>query len=292
MEVEPNQKGMITVTKTADLVVMRYQDLERRVWGDETTGRLVDWFYADDADLNLNIVGMPPNGSALESPGNPTIFGADELFYVIEGTMVQSNPVTGEVFVVKPGEAIFFRKDTWHYQWNYSNTKLRMLEFFQPSPKAGTGGAYARAQPPREGPPKQGQDELLGNWPMARDEPREKTAWMIHEHDVLWRMEGKQRGREMLVGILASTEHMTVGKMSFLAGQRSGSYQHEGEKIVFVESGTLHIELTGTKRWIELNAWDGARIPSGMPHSFYNMGTDPTTCLFSVAPTYAPGCID
>ncbi len=127
---------MITVTKPAEPVVMRYQDLERRVWGDETTGRLVDWFYADDAELNLNIVGMPPNGVSAESPANPTIFGADELFYVIEGTMVQSNPVTGEVFVVKPGEAIFFRKDTWHYQWNYSNTQLRMLEFFQPAPKS------------------------------------------------------------------------------------------------------------------------------------------------------------
>lgn len=275
----------------AQPVVMRYRDLERRTWGDEQTGRLADWFYADDAELNLNIVGMPANGSAVASPANPTVFGADELFYVLEGTMVQSNPVTGEVFVVKPGEAIFFRKDTWHFQWNYSNTQLRMLEFFQPSPKTGTGGAYARAQPPLAGPPKQGQDELLGQWPMARDLPREKTTWMIHEHDILWRIEGTVRTREILVGVLASTEHMTVAKMNFLGGHRSCEYVHNGEKVIFVESGTLHVEFPGTKKWVELEAWDGLRIPAGTTHSFYNMSQDPATCLFSVAGDYQPGCI-
>lgn len=271
--------------------VMRYRDLERRVWGDETTGRLCDWFYADDATMNLNIVGMPPNGSAVASPANPTVFGADELFYVLEGTMVQSNPVTGEVFVVKPGEAIFFRKDTWHYQWNYSNTQLRMLEFFQPAPKSGTGGAYARASAPLAGPPKQGRDEVLGNWPMARDEAYEKTTWMIHEHDILWRMEGTERGREMLVGILCSTEHLTAGKMQFLAGQRSGEYLHNADKVIFVESGTLHVEFPGTKKWVELEPWDGLRIPAGTKHSFYNMGDKDTRALFSVAGEYLPGCI-
>jgi mannose-6-phosphate isomerase-like protein (cupin superfamily) len=281
----------MNVEKSVEPVVVRYRDLERRTWGDERTGRLADWFYADDAELNLNIVGMPPNGAALDSPANPTIFGADELFYVLEGMMVQSNPVTGEVYVVKPGEALFFRKDTWHHQWNYSNSQLRMLEFFQPAPKSGTGGKYARSQPPLENPPKQSQDELLGNWPMARDEPSKKTVWMIHEQDVLWRMEGTVRGREILVGILASTENLTAGTMSFLGGQRSCEYAHNGEKIIFVESGNLHVEFPETKKWVELDAFDGVRVPAGVKHSFYNMSSDPAKCVFSVAPDYRPGCI-
>lgn len=271
--------------------VLRYADLERRTWGDEQTGRLSDWFYADDVDLNLNIVGMAPQGAALNSPANPTVFGADELFYVIEGVMVQSNPVTGEVFVINPGEAIFFRKDTWHFQWNYSNSQLRMLEFFQPAPKAGTGGAYARAQPPLAEAPKGGQDELLGNWPMARDLPREQTAWVIRDDNMLWRMEGTVRGREILVGILASTEHLTAGKMRFVGGQRSCDYEHNGEKVIYVETGELHVEFPDTKKWVELGAWDGLRIPAGTRHSFYNMSQDPATCLFSVATDYLPGCI-
>jgi mannose-6-phosphate isomerase-like protein (cupin superfamily) len=273
-------------------VVVRYADLERRTWGDEDTGRLYDWFYADNVRLNLNIVGMAPGGAALHSEQNHTIFGADELFYVLEGKMVQANPVTGEVMVIRPGEATFFRKDTWHHQWNYSNHQLRMLEFFQPSPKTGTGGAYARTKENLLAPPRRGRDELLGRWPMARDEAdRDQTMWVIREDDILWRMEGGVRGRELLVGILASTEHMTVGKIEFLGGQRSCDYAHEGDKVVFAETGNLHIEFPETRQWVELSAWDGCRIPSGTRHSFSNMSHEPATCVFSVAPGYQPGCL-
>jgi len=183
-------------------VVVRYADLERRTWGDEEAGRLSDWFYADNMRLNLNIVGMAPNGAALHSEQNRSIFGADELFYVLEGKMVQANPVTGEVMVIRPGEATFFRKDTWHHQWNYSNHQLRMLEFFQPPPKAGTGGRYAREKENIEPPFRHGRDDLLGQWPMARaDAAGEQTMWVIREDEILWRMEGGVRGRELLVGL-------------------------------------------------------------------------------------------
>ena len=277
----------------AQPTVMRYVDLERRTWGDEGSGRLSDWFYADDAELNLNIVGMAANGAAVSSPANPTIFGADELFYVLEGRLVQSNPTTGEVLVANAGEGIFFRKDTWHYQWNYSNTQLRMLEFFQPAPKTGTGGAYARASAPLDGPPKQGQDQFLGRWPMGLEErERERTAWVVRDDTILWRMEGATRGREILVGIMASTEHLTAGKIRFLGGQRSCEYQHNGEKVVFVEAGNLHVEFPETKRWVELEAFDGVRIPAGVRHSFYNMSSDYADSLFSVATDYRPGCLE
>lgn len=273
-------------------VVARYRDLERRTWGNEESGRLLDWFYADNVKLNLNIVGMAPNGAALKSPEKPTIFGADELFYVLEGTMVQANPATGEVLVVKPGEATFFRKDTWHHQWNYSNTQLKMLEFFQPAPKAGTGGKYAREKEYLT-ETRHTRDDLLGQWPMAREKfESERTMWHIGEKDILWRMEGSVRGRELLVGIMLSTEHVTVGKMHFLSGQRSSVLTHRGDKVVVVEEGTLQIEFPDTGAWVELETMDGCRIPEGTRHSFYNMSHEAVRCVFSVAPDYLPGCED
>lgn len=274
-------------------VVVRYADLERRTWGDEEAGRLPDWFYADNVRLNLNIVGMAPNGAVLHSPKNPSIFGADELFYVLEGKMVQANPVTGEVLVIKPGEAAFFRKDTWHHQWNYSNHQLRMLEFFQPGPKTGTGGAYARSKENILPPYKHTRDEFLGRWPMAREEAdKGQTMWPVRDADILWRLEGSTRGRELLVGIMASTEHMTVGKIEFLGGQRSSEFVHRGDKVIFLEKGNLHIEFPETRRWVELDAWDGCRIPEGTRHSFYNMSHEPAKAVFCVAPDYLPGCAE
>ena len=57
---------------------------------------------------------------------------------------------------------------------------------------------------------------------MAKAEAtKDQTHWLIREEDILWRLEGGVRGRELLVGIMASTENMTVGKINFLGGQRS-----------------------------------------------------------------------
>jgi len=272
-------------------VVVRYADLERRTWGDEESGRLPDWFYADNVNLSLNIVGMAPNGAVLHSDQNRSIFGADELFYVLEGLLVQTNPATGEVIVAKPGEATFFRKDTWHHQWNYSNSQLRMLEFFQPSPRTGTGSPHARSKENIVPPYRHTRDEFLGRWPMAKAEARkDQTHWLIRGEDILWRLEGGVRGRELLVGIMASTENMTVGKINFLGGQRSSEFVHRGDKVVFLEEGNLHIEFPETRRWVELEPFDGCRIPEGTRHSFYNMSANEARAVFSVAPDYLPGC--
>ena len=168
---------------------------------------------------------------------------ADELFYVLEGMMVQSNPATGEVLVVKPGEATYFRRDTWHHQWNYSNKQLKMLEFFQPSPKTGSGGSYSRAQ---QNITRTGISETTywgsGRWP-AKSSWRSQTMWHIGENDILWRLEGGVRGRELLVGIMLSTEHVTVGTISFLGGRRSSVFNHRGDKVLVLEEGNLHIEF-------------------------------------------------
>ena len=271
--------------------VVRYRDMERRTWGDEESGRLPDWFYADNENLCLNIVGMAPNGAVLHSDKNRSIFGADELFYVLEGLLVQTNPLTGECIVARPGEATFFRKDTWHHQWNYSNSQLRMLEFFQPSPRKGTGTPHAQSKVNITPPYKHGRDEFLGRWPMAKEEAeKNRTHWVIRHEDILWRLEGGERGREILVGIMASTENMTVGKMDFLGGQRSSEFVHRGDKVVFVEEGNLHIEFPETRAWVELFAFDGCRIPEGTRHSFYNMSAEKCRTVFSVAPDYSPAC--
>ena len=257
-------------------------------------GRLSDWFYADNVRLNLNIVGMAPNGAALHSDQNRSIFGADELFYVLEGKMVQANPVTGEVLVIRPGEAAFFRKDTWHHQWNYSNHQLRMLEFFQPSPKTGTGGRYARDQgehrPAVPARPRRSAGPLADGARPSRGANR--PCGSSATTTILWRLEGGVRGRELLVGILASTEHMTVGKIEFLGGQRSCEFTHQGDKVIFVEEGNLHIEFPDTRQWVELDAWDGCRIPEGTRHSFYNMSHERRAACSPSRRTTSPGASD
>jgi mannose-6-phosphate isomerase-like protein (cupin superfamily) len=263
-----------------------YAAAKRTVWGDKVSGHLADWYYIRNERVCVNIFELAAGGSVKHSPDNKAIFGADEVFYVLEGEMIIGNPETGEMHRVLPGEASFFRKDTWHHAFNYSNGPLKALEFFHPSPDLGTGSAYARAKPDLE-TIRYGRDELVGQWPMKRAEAREDaTITVMREADYQWRMEGEDS--PLLVGLLASTEHATIGKMYFLDGQRTDVQTHPGDEFVFVENGVLHVEFPETREWFELGPRDGCHIPGGVEHRYYNPSAERVTAVFVVAPNYLP----
>ncbi len=215
-----------------------------------------------------------------------TIFGADVIYYVMSGAMTIANPQTGEVHRVRTGEAAFFRKDTWHHAFNAGAEPLRVLEYFSPPPSQGTSGAYARTKPLLE-EVKYCAQHALGNWPANRAEiEREFTIRIIRETDRLWTMEGG-RGRETPVGLLVSTEHLTVGQIELLPGQRSDVLSSPGDKSYHLISGQLNVfcpEKTAGERWFELAPQDGFYLPAGTPHQLHNIGEGPVCVMFGVGP--------
>ena len=196
-----------------------YETVTRHLWGDEESGEVADWIYVSSSKIHQLVFGLPPGGAFRHSDNYRTIFAADEVLYVLSGVMVLSNPETGEVHRVGQGEAAFFRRDTWHHAFNFSAEPLRVIEFFAPPPSQGTSGSYAQTKPNLTSP-KYSQDQWLGRWPRAQAQATEDfTIRPVRDEDLLWRLEGAEQ--QLLVGILAATEHLTVGKMQLLAGQRS-----------------------------------------------------------------------
>ena len=264
--------------------LVTYKDARRAVWGDPTTTYLSDWFYVRNERVCVNLFGIPPNTLAGHSPDLKAIFGADEVHYLLQGEMMAANPQTGEVHQVLPGEAIFFRKDTWHHCFNASDEPLVALEFFHPSPELGTGSAYARQKPDLE-EIKYGRDDLVGHWPMEIGNARsEATMWVLREQDYLWRIEGDRS--PLKIGLMCSTEHATIGKMYFLPGQRTDDFSRPGDQVLYVENGSLHVELPDTKEWFELGPMDSFYVPGGRGHRFYNPTQTTVTAVFVVAPDY------
>jgi len=260
----------------------------RHLWGDPVSGEVADWIYVSSGKIHQLIFGLLPGAMFRHSEEYRTIFGADEVLYVLSGMLLLNNPETGEVHRALPGEAIFFRRDTWHHAMNGSTEPLRVLELFAPPPSQGTSGAYARTKPYLTAP-KYTQDQWIGRWPMAREEAmRGFSMQMLRDADMLWRLEGRER--QVLVGILASTEHLTVGKVYLLPGQHTDVQIHGGDESLYLLEGTLHVRLPEHQgaRWCELNPGDGFYIPQGEPHQYYNVSDTPVSLLFGVAPAYAP----
>jgi quercetin dioxygenase-like cupin family protein len=256
------------------------------LWGDKVSGEVADWIYVSSDKIHQLIFGLAPGGAFRHSDSYRTIFAADEVLYVLSGTLVLSNPEMGEVHRLLPGEVVFFRRDTWHHAFNYSTEPLRVLELFAPPPAQGTSGAYARTKPNLT-TPQYTQDQWLGQWPMAQAEVQNhSTIQVLREADFLWRLEGQNQ--QALVGILASTEHLTVGKIHLLPGQQTDVQRHGGDESLYLLEGDLNVRLPENEgsRWFELKSRDGFYIPEGTPHQYYNMSDRPVTLIFGVAPNY------
>jgi mannose-6-phosphate isomerase-like protein (cupin superfamily) len=263
-----------------------YSQVTRHVWGDDDSGRVIDWIYVSSSKIHQLVFSMPFGGNFRHSENHRTIFAADELYYVLSGALVLSNPQTGEIQRLNRGEAAFFRRDTWHHGFNYGTDPLRVIEFFAPPPSQGTSGAYAKTKANlREFRYK--QDELVGKWPMARAEAASSMT-MVRDTDILWRMEGQTQ--QTLVGLLFSSDQLTVGKRVLLPGQQSEIELHGGDESVYLIEGCLAISVESQNEspWFELNPGDGFYLPQGTAHQYRNMSDKPVTFLFGVAPDYLP----
>lgn len=266
---------------------LRYGQVASHLWGDAVAGQVADWIYVSSDKIHQLVWGLAPGGAFRHSAEYRTIFGADLVYYVLSGAMVIANPETGEVHRVEPGEAAFFRKDTWHHAFSCSREALRVLEFFAPPPSQGTSGAYARTKPLLESA-KYGDDSALGRWPMERAAiERSFTIAVMRDADLLWRYEGQQD--QVLVGLHCATEHLTVGKLWLLPGQKTDILRHTGDKSLYVVEGVLHTlcpEQRDGVKWHELQPQDGFYAPAGTAHQFYNIGDKPVQVVFGVAPGY------
>ena len=257
-----------------------YSAAVRYLWGDDVSGEVSDWIYASTDLIHMLVWALPPGGKCLHSDTHRTVFGADVTYVVLGGTLVLANPETGEVKVAEAGEAVLFRRDTWHHIFSHGLEQLRVLEFFAPPPSTGTSRKYAQTRPPLDDV-RHANDALLGHWPLERPEP---TLHHRTKSDILWRRDG-----DALVGITVSTEHLTVGTISLLPGQHSEPEEHGGDETIYILDGVLNVRTwstDGSSGWHELHPGDGFYCPAGTSHRYSNIGDGIVRAAFGVAPLW------
>ncbi len=261
-----------------------FADVTRHTWGNPEAGLVDDWIYVSSDLLHTIVFGMDPGRCFRHSEDFRTVFGADEVLHVLQGTFVIANPETGEVHRVEPGESVFFRKDTWHHGFSYGSEPVRVLEFFAPPPSTGTSGPYART---KEYLSKErwsyGDDGLIGAFSGAKTHAR--TMRVVRQGDRSHRLEG-----DALVGLIASTEQLTVASVRVVPEGTSDHVARGGDTLIFVENGNVlvQVEAAGRTQTFELARWDAAYVPRGASYRIEGAGDGPADALVGVAPTYLP----
>lgn len=258
----------------------RRNEIQHHVWGDEQSGFVGDWLYASTEKIHVIEFGMAPGQWFRHSRSFRTVFAADEVLYVLQGAMLACNPETGEVVECIAGESLFFRKDTWHHVRAQGGEPLRVLEFFAPPPSQGTSGSYAMKQPYLEKPIYR-RDALLGK---VVGPAKAETLHRIGPRERTLRLEG-----EVTVGLIASTEHLTVAELQVPAGAAGAKTSHGGDAMIVGVTGELMVRThwkSGSKTFA-LNPRDAVFIPQTGQYEILSF-SGPATALLGVAPRYLP----
>jgi len=252
----------------------------RHIWGDPLSGEVADWIYVSSGLIHALVFELPAHGSFRHSPEHRTVFAADELLHVLDGIMAIANPETGEVQRISAGESVFFRRDTWHHAFAHGEGPLRVLELFAPPPATGSSGAYARSRPLLE-ESRYANDSLLGS--LAPAGRVAGTLRRLGRDDIVWR-----RDLEVLVGLLASTEHLTAGVLEVDPGQSALVHSHPGDEVLYLTEGLMTVRAWQGEQVsvFELEPHDACYLPAGCQHEYRNHGPSTARGIFGVAPAY------
>lgn len=258
---------------------LRRESLPRRVWGDDESGEASDIVYVSNDDVHLVHFTLLPGCGFRDSDAYKTFFAADVVYYVLAGELVLANAQVGEVVRARAGEAVLVRRDTWHHGFNVGLEPARILEFIAPPPRQGTTRGYYRDVPRLECPTYVRDDEI-GDWPGATI-GSSATIHLVREERVLWSLEGDEQA--VLVGVLVSTEHLSVGVGELRPGAASSLVRRKGGSVLYVLDGVVTVELPGAGQWFAVRPEDAFYVPTGVGHRISNREARHATFVFEIA---------
>jgi mannose-6-phosphate isomerase-like protein (cupin superfamily) len=260
--------------------VIPYDQTAHHVWGDTESGAVFDRVYHSTLSLHCLEYQLPPRGEFRHSRGNPTVFGADVIYIVLEGDLVLANPVTGEVQPATRGQAVYFGRGTWHHGFNASaTTPLRVLEFFSPPPARGTASDFATKQPYLDASTYR-DGRWDGRWPAAADErAATRTLHLVDDATALWGFADASVSH--MLATLVDTEHLTVRRGHLRAGHIEDFTPVDREVLLIATDGEVTVDIRDDDRYLVavLRPGDGAYIAEGSAYRLLNNSADRATYI-------------
>ncbi|MGQ0604649.1 MAG: cupin domain-containing protein [Anaerolineales bacterium] len=262
--------------------LLRFSEVPRWVWGDDVSHRVSDWGYSVTERMNFIAFSLSPGGYWRHSQNFKPSYPAHEGYYVVQGELTVHNPQTGEVQIVRTGEALHFRENTWHYGYNFTTKETLVIEALAPVPTGISPDELERLAEPITDIHNH-RAALMGNWPWNAAEARvTQTLVPLRETDWLHILRGTEP--PVRVSLFVATDKLTMGRFSLLPGVMAEAEAHPGEEAFIVLEGRVNLHLPESDDWFELNERDGFYLPPGVRHQYCNRSDRPALVVFAVAP--------
>jgi quercetin dioxygenase-like cupin family protein len=254
----------------------------RFLWGDAKAGFVSDWIYGSSPKMHMMSFEMVPGSRFGNSPDFKTYYACAETYHCLKGEFTFHCPETGEVHVLQKGDTLYFPPDTWHWGYNFGSETCHILECLTPRTEEACE-LHALAQPWLSDI-RYGQRELVHHWTPGASRGTER-AKLCRAGDYLYEIVGAEK--PMRVGLVCSTDMLTVGIIDLYPGQESEPIRHPGDKVIFGLDGRANLFLPdASPNWWELNPGDAGFIPGGVQHCFFNTSDAMARIIFGVAPQY------
>lgn len=268
--------------------LVRYQDARHYLWGDAVSGQVKDWYYAGSHQIHMAMFSLPPGGIWRHSDRHKSYYYADECYLLLAGELTMHNPETGDVAVIRAGEALTFRERTWHYGYNFTQVETVIICTFAPVPEDISSAAALAAEVPPLADIRAGRFDLTGEggFPWNAGRARKSSCFrVLLPSDWLPVIQGTER--PIRIDLIVSTEKQTSGRFRLLPGITTDPETHPGDEVAFCVSGQASVYLPDSDEWFELHPRDNVSIRAGVAHRWYNTTGEPAEVFFGVAPRYS-----
>lgn len=109
----PGEKKPFLLTRNLELPYL---------FGEDPNIDFTPQYFSTDK-ISLGEYTVPPGGYFAP----PDIHAGDECYYCLEGEAVLFGPESGDVFEMRPGDALLIPKGTWHQAFNFSDRPFRLI---------------------------------------------------------------------------------------------------------------------------------------------------------------------
>jgi len=254
----------------------------RFLWGDAEAGFVSDWIYGSSPAIHMMTFELNIGGRFGNSPDFKTYYNCAETYHCLKGEFTFHCPETGEVHVLRRGDTLYFPPDTWHWGYNFGQETCHVLECLTPRTEEAVE-AYAKQQPWLK-EIRYALPAAIGNF-VPGGERKGERARLVRASDYLFEIVGEKH--PIRIGLVCSTEMLTVGIVDLFPGQESEPISHPSDKVLYCLEGRANVYVPDARpNWWELNPGDGGFIPAKCRHAFFNSSDGMAKLLFGVAPRY------
>ena len=261
----------------------------------------LNYLYVSTDKLTVGTWQLGPGGTY----DPPDLHAGDEVYYILDGTLTEHNPLLGEFMQVKKGEALLLPMHGYHKGHNFEPGIMRALYVIAPKiwedqfpPMDFEGGnmkmykGKGNARLPALGATdewhRHGTTDDIGRWPVPGPECRKdpKLFYHITDDTKLINIHGTQY--PMLIKFFVSNDLVHMGEFILPSGgtgsRASEPDSHKGDCALFVEWGPITVFLPDTLEAFDVQPEEVMFIPEGVKYQLINYTTKTVKAIFSIAP--------